>query len=628
MRLLFGPLTGNALSRVLSLLLITSSSVCFADFAKELENVAKAAQAISDALNQTSSSPTQSGSSTQPGTTQSTQAVQRTYEGAKIEFMLPLAQVKEVWGNPTRISNKDRRYEFENKAGDLFVVYVDREGATMLNVLKLASDVTIPNYKLEDFLEPSYPSYRWRSFSYRQKVNGKEIPYKTDPYGQQRLISSHGKFIALAIGKQGLDYHTAIVFDSSLYDLMIVEGYNPFSWGNTDPVDQYLYGSSGAITPGVSNNSTDILTPPVSSGESDLKRGDWRILQDTGDEIFPSMVIGMSQFSKIVKDKNSAGEYHGDYIGILGAEVVSPKYGQKVTVTISGTSFIKPSTLTATLGRPGETLRIYPLLEYDYDKLLKLRQPRPETLTFTVQFEGGAKETRTKRIHFRSINDCPLLGRLILSEKKEESLDQLFACYVNENHPIVDEILGECLKTDMLNAFTGYQEGNPKSVEDQVMAIWHVLQKRGVKYSSITTPSMSGGIPSQHVRFIHESLKNSQANCVDGSVLLCSLLRKIGINSELILVPGHCFIAYHTDSNGRNKVYLETTMLGNVDLAKVEDPDFKVADSVISFYEAQEAAHETAKKYLFSSLIRDSGQFVQVDIAKARKNGFMPLPVE
>jgi hypothetical protein len=69
-------------------------------------------------------------------------------------------------------------------------------------------------------------------------------------------------------------------------------------------------------------------------------------------------------------------------------------------------------------------------------------------------------------------------------------------------------------------------------------------------------------------------------------------------------------------------------MIGSVDLSKVNDSDLKIADSVVSFFEAQDSAKKTARKYLFSSLIRDSGQFVQVDIAKARDNGFMPLPVE
>lgn len=599
----------------MAFLFILASSAAHADFWKELGEALEVTNEVLNKQNQPASG------STAPAA--SGQQTKRDYKSAKIDFMISLEQVKEQWGEPTRTSNQDHRFEFKNEFGDVCIVYIDRNGETILHVLRLAPDAKVPNYELKKFLAPSYPSYGWKSFGYAQEVNGKEVPYIRIPSSHQQLISSHGKYVVRVVGAQGLDYHTFIVYDSSLYDFMVKEGYNPFSWGNTDPLDQFLYGSSSQIYPQASSQQSESTQRPGVPEVSNLKRGQWKILQDTGDDIFPSMVMGMSQFGKIVKKPG----YYGDYVGLLGVEIVSASHGEKVTVSVSGTSFIKPSSLTATLGRPGEVLKIYPLLEYDFDKLLKLRQPRPETITYSVEVNGGAKEVRKKRVNFRSINDCPLLGGVAV-ENEDESFDQLFACYVNENHPIVDEILSEALKCGMINSFIGYQGGTAVSVEDQVFALWYALQARGVRYSSITTPSLSGGIPSQHVRFIHESLKNSQANCVDGSVLLCSLLRKIGINSELILVPGHCFISYDQDQRGFSKVYLETTVIGNVDLARISNDADKMADSLLSFYQAQESANDTARKYLFTSLIGAERQFIQLDIAEARDNGFMPISVE
>lgn len=61
-----------------------------------------------------------------------------------------------------------------------------------------------------------------------------------------------------------------------------------------------------------------------------------------------------------------------------------------------------------------------------------------------------------------------------------------------------------------------------------------------MRYSNITTEVATNGIvSSQHVRLIDKSLNNGQANCVDGSVLLASRLRKIDIEPVLVNVPGH-----------------------------------------------------------------------------------------
>ena len=94
--------------------------------------------------------------------------------------------------------------------------------------------------------------------------------------------------------------------------------------------------------------------------------------------------------------------------------------------------------------------------------------------------------------------------------------------------------------------------------------MWHALSKRDVRYSSITTSvAESDTVGSQHVRLIEESINNGQANCVDGSVLLASLLRKIGVEPMLVMVPGHCYLAFSLDAEGKELAALETTMIGS-----------------------------------------------------------------
>lgn len=78
------------------------------------------------------------------------------------------------------------------------------------------------------------------------------------------------------------------------------------------------------------------------------------------------------------------------------------------------------------------------------------------------------------------------------------------------------------------------------------------------------------------MRFIDESLGNTQANCVDGTVLFASVLRKIGIEPSLVTVPGHMFLGFDLNEAGTGQAYLETTLLG------AEPGQFRVKNTALS----------------------------------------------
>lgn len=141
-----------------------------------------------------------------------------------------------------------------------------------------------------------------------------------------------------------------------------------------------------------------------------------------------------------------------------------------------------------------------------------------------------------------------------------------YAAYVNEENPLIDKVLREALNTRIVRRFSGYQ-GNEQMVDKQVYALWHVLQKRNFRYSSVSYSSLSSNVVyAQRVRTFEDALNSSQINCVDGSVLFASLLRAINITPVLVQMPGHMFVGYYTDSAKKNITFLETTMIGDVDL--------------------------------------------------------------
>ena len=123
------------------------------------------------------------------------------------------------------------------------------------------------------------------------------------------------------------------------------------------------------------------------------------------------------------------------------------------------------------------------------------------------------------------------------------------------------------------SGWAGYQLGSDYA-DLQVIAIVAQLMRKGMNYSNITdTSNSSTKVYSQNVRFINETLAVKNANCVDGSVLLASILEKIGIRCFLVAIPGHMYLAY--SRTGKMQIpsadiqYVETTLIGSGSLEKV-----------------------------------------------------------
>ncbi len=169
----------------------------------------------------------------------------------------------------------------------------------------------------------------------------------------------------------------------------------------------------------------------------------------------------------------------------------------------------------------------------------------------------------------RSINEC-VYAVQDLGKNKISPLFYLFVSYVNEDSPLIDKFLSETLNNYRnkyrVDEWKGYQ-GEYIDVLKQVACIVNELYLRGMKYSNITdTSNSNNGLYSQYVRFIEESLTLTQANCVDGSVLLASILEKIGIDCFLIRVPHHMYMGCFLDKAHENFMLVETTAISTGDL--------------------------------------------------------------
>jgi hypothetical protein len=336
--------------------------------------------------------------------------------------------------------------------------------------------------------------------------------------------------------------------------------------------------------------------------------------------------------------KNDPVAVYGDENGWLAAAFTGAEAKSRVSVEFSIEGFMKPSRWEGQLTKVAETVNVYPKANWDYEALLKVREERPVNLVMKISINGKALPDHTETCVMKSVNDCPFYNLWDGEEEDEQEVEDfsfMFAAYVNENHPWIGGLLKEALETDIVDSFDGYQSEDPEKVHDQVFAIWHVLQRRGIRYSDISTTTPEDMVVSQTVRFLDESIESKQANCVDGSVLMASVLKKIGLEPFLVMVPGHCFLAY-MDGEGDDAelVGLETTMLGNDKLKALKDvPNLapaalkkEYAKSAKTFRSAIKAGNESLEEHADAFDSGDDPDIQLISISDARADGIRPLP--
>lgn len=354
-------------------------------------------------------------------------------------------------------------------------------------------------------------------------------------------------------------------------------------------------------------------------------------------QLFPSFIISTASMKSAPPEEGqevdpSAPVVIGDRDGLLGVKLVSPKKDTQIKVTITCDDVMEESQFSGKLSEKGKEYHVYPKIKYRFTKLAEVTQATPVSMTFRLQIGNDVNE-QTATVMLRPIHDCPFLvqeGELLWNTSFT------FAAYVNEQHPFLDKLLREALDIGIVESFSGYQQDEAEVIR-QVYAIWDALVTRDVRYSSITATSVKAQtVASQHVRLIEESLNNSQANCVDGSVLFASALRKIGIEPFLVLIPGHCYVGFYVDEQKERMLALETTMLGDaygeddeydaMDLLEESvDEEVRYDESWPSFSSAIVAGTTSLEEHQEKLASTSEPEYMLIDIDNARDRGILPI---
>jgi len=343
---------------------------------------------------------------------------------------------------------------------------------------------------------------------------------------------------------------------------------------------------------------------------------EWSTVVSPRGQLFPSLVLATANMPGPARPKSTV---IGDPSGLIGVRVRAERDNQPVRVTIKLPGWLRESSLDVRLAKAGTMYSLYPVLEWEFALLRDFGHAAPETIRFELQLDDRPSESKVERVRLHSINEAPYF---VQDDKRPTNLAWMFAAYVDEDHPQVRRIVSEALKNGAVKRFDGYQSRDSKQVMKQVYAVWRALRSRGIRYSSITrTGNGKSEVLSQHVRFIDESFGNAEANCVDGTVLLAAVLRKIDLNPALVMVPGHMFLAFEL-SPGGERSYLETTLIGDGLPAKGKESDDA---AFANFRRASERGHALFQKSRANFSDRSKPEYQIIDIGAARDLGVVPI---
>lgn len=184
---------------------------------------------------------------------------------------------------------------------------------------------------------------------------------------------------------------------------------------------------------------------------------------------------------------------------------------------------------------------------------------------------------------------------------------RFIASWVTPHDPQVEEVLRAAKEMVPGRRLPGYESWKSSAAQVhetyiEAQAIYNALRKMGVSYvkSSVTLGDHQG--ISERVRMPRESLRRLSANCIDGVVMYASLFENLGMDAEVVLVPGHAYVAVRESQNSDTYLYIETTMTGRA-----------------SFEDAVLSANRGMQRWKPNDII-------SIPISQSRAAGIYPLP--
>jgi len=321
-------------------------------------------------------------------------------------------------------------------------------------------------------------------------------------------------------------------------------------------------------------------------------------------EIFP--VLDLSQATAAAK--GAAGDGSG-----LVAVRATTDVPRDLRLTVETEGLAEPARVDARTLRGGVPVELRPRLAWDSAYVRSFAAPRVQPMRVRIEAKGLAPEVRELTVRVHPLDDALYYFR---EGRDRVDLAWVFAAYVDPHDAVVDAVLD--LARDAGSPVDGDADSADERLE-RVRAVWNALEAHGVRYAA-GDPALSRGpsIYSQRVRLVAESWAERRANCIDSSVLIASVLERIGIRSFIVLVPQHAFVGFYAADNRSRPEFLETTLLGT-------DARHLPRGAASSFDAARAAGRLRFNRVANRLDKAHRPDYALIDIETARAYGIVPL---
>ena len=187
---------------------------------------------------------------------------------------------------------------------------------------------------------------------------------------------------------------------------------------------------------------------------------------------------------------------------------------------------------------------------------------------------------------------------------------QLIAAMVTPTDPNVEALIRDAANHTSNGTMVGGYEGDTLDskglVWERLSALWDAENDDKLTYINTTVTFAPGTY--QRIRLPYETLAQQSGNCIETAVLYASAAEALDLQSAIILIPGHAYMAVRMDDTNSQYYVIETTLIGRdtfADAVKVGAQEFQDALPHIDAGEAN---------------------YAWVDIGDARTAGINPLP--
>jgi hypothetical protein len=208
---------------------------------------------------------------------------------------------------------------------------------------------------------------------------------------------------------------------------------------------------------------------------------------------------------------------------------------------------------------PGEvqTLQFAPTF---LPRLYRNREITAATAFITAQNSSGIQTfATTLPVRLRAVQDLYWGAKFKYAP--------FIASWVTPHDPRVEEFLSQAKQFAPLHRLPGYETwentaAQVNSTYQQAHAIYEAMQKRGLSYVKSSMTLGNNGNVSERIRVPGESLDHVSANCIDAVVAYAAVFENLGMDSSVVLVPGHAYVALREAYKADKYLYIDVALTG------------------------------------------------------------------